>query len=78
MKMQAYLKQLGMLKLCELCNWDLADIRLHLYRETDIDKGTQLSRAMAEFKSFVKDYLNISLKDRKRIEELLIKLRGEK
>ena len=57
MKISEYIKQNGILKICEKCNYDIRDIRLNLLRATDLSEkdDSQKSRALKEFKDFIKD-----------------------
>ena len=48
MKIIDYIKQMGRIKISEICNWDLADIRNRLIRVTNIRDG-QISRVMKKF-----------------------------
>lgn len=77
MKVQDYIRENGYQKICEKCNWDLADIKNHLLRETCIEIGSQLSREMAKFKKFI---YKVTQKARvsPRIEEIIRKLKGDK
>ena len=44
MKISEYIKQNGILKICEKCNYDIRDIRLNLLRETDLSDLKTLLR----------------------------------
>ena len=75
MKFDEYLKNKGRIKISELCNWDLNDIRHHLYRITNIS-GSRLSNAMKPFKALVTEKTEIYRKDPLLIE-IIEKLKGE-
>ena len=70
-----FIKYHGMLKICELCNWDIADIRLVYKRECCYQYPNQLSMKMAEYKKFIKNF-NAELLQSKRMLEIQAKLRG--
>lgn len=74
MKVSEYTHKMGMLKICEICNFDIAEIRNRYKRECNII-GTQLSREIAKYKIFIKTCISIP-KISKRIMEIRNKLRG--
>ena len=74
MKVSEYTAQMGRLKICETCNWDIAEIRNRYKRECNII-GTQLSREISKYRSFIKSWLSIS-NISSRIMEIRNKLRG--
>ena len=76
MKAHDYIKKMGRVKIAEICNWDLEDIRLHLKRETDVTES-QISREMQEFYTLFNQKTEIYRTD-PRIEELISKLKGGK
>lgn len=78
MKISEYIKQNGILKICEKCNYDIRDIRLNLLRETDLSEkdDSQKSRALKEFKDFIKDKTK-HIRDNHRIKEIKRKLKGD-
>ena len=75
MKTSSYITEQGMYKIAERCNWDLRDIKLHLLRETDIEKGTQLSRVMRKFKDLINNQTE-TVRISPRILEIKKKLEG--
>ena len=78
MKISENIKQNGILKICEKCNYDIRDIRLNLLRETDLSEkdDSQKSRALKEFKDFIKDKTK-HIRDNHRIKEIKRKLKGD-
>lgn len=75
MKLQDYIKENGYYQICHKCNWDLADIKNNLIRETGIEPGPQLSREMSKFKKFIYKQTQ-KVRDSSRIEEIRVKLAG--
>ena len=75
MKPSEFLKRLGIRKLCEECNWDARDIRLHLKRECEISPKN-MSRVMRQIKNFLYEHV-AETTDNTRLKEFLTKLRGE-
>lgn len=73
MKVSEYIKEKGILKISELCNWDIADIKYHLLRETDIEANSQLSRIMKDFKNFFNEKTK-HIRNNYRIKEIKEKL----
>lgn len=75
MKLQDYIKENGYHHICDKCNWDLADIKNNLLRETCVTLGPQLSREMAKFKKYIYQQTQ-EARNSKRIEEIRVKLAG--
>lgn len=75
MKLQDYIKENGYRQICDKCNWDLADIKNNLIRETGIEPSPQLSREMKKFKKFIYQQTQ-KVKGSHRIEEIRVKLAG--
>ena len=74
-KIDEVTKEKGMLKICEICNWDVADIGLFYERESSYKNKNQISRLKSEYKQFIKDF-NKVIKDSPRMLEIQAKLRG--
>ncbi len=74
-KIDEVTKEKGMLKICEICNWDVADISLFYERESSYKNKNQISRLKSEYKQFIKDF-NKVIKDNPRMLEIQAKLRG--
>lgn len=74
-KIDEVTKEKGMLKICEFCNWDVADIGLFYERESSYKNKNQISRLKSEYKQFIKDF-NKVIKDSPRMLEIQAKLRG--
>lgn len=74
-KIDEVTKEKGMLKICEICNWDVADIGLFYERESNYKNKNQISRLKSEYKQFIKDF-NKVIKDNPRMLEIQAKLRG--
>ena len=70
-----YIKEKGYLKICEDCNWDLADINQNLIRETSSNIRS-IHRKMAEIRKFIYKS-NQHIRTSRRILEIKRKLRGE-
>ena len=70
-----YIKKMGLIKICELCNWDLRDIRLHLIRIVHI-RDARLTTVMKQFRDLFKEKTEVYKKDPKLIE-IIKKLKGE-
>jgi len=55
-KIADFTKYYGKLKICESCNWDIADIKLLYIRECEIKNPNQLSNIVKEYKIFIRNY----------------------
>ena len=66
-------KHYGRLKICGLCNWDIADIKLLYTRECEIKNPNQLSNIVKEYKTFIRNFSGERLS--KRLLEFQRKLR---
>ena len=64
---------MGLIKICEICNWDLKEIRLLLMRKTQIRDG-QISREMKNFKTIF-DQKNEIYKQDPKLTEIINKLK---
>lgn len=53
MKISEYEKLKGRLQILEDCNFDLKDVRQHLIRECNIEKGYDLSKIMRKYKEIL-------------------------
>lgn len=73
MKISEYIKYMGLIKICEICNWDLKEIRLLLMRKTQIRDG-QISREMKNFKTIF-DQKNEIYKQDPKLTEIINKLK---
>lgn len=73
MKISDYIKKMGLVKICELCNWDLFDIKKHLSRNAE-GSDSQFSREMQKFKALFLEKTEIYRNDPK-IEEIIRKLK---
>ena len=74
MKVAEYTTLMGRLKICETGNWDIEEIRNRYKRVCNIS-GTQLSREISKYRSFIKFWLSIS-NISTRIMEIRNKLKG--
>lgn len=72
-KIADFTKYYGKLKICESCNWDIADIKLLHARECEIKNPNQLSNIVKEYKTFIRNFSGERLS--KRILEFQRKLR---
>jgi len=63
-KIADFTKYYGRLKICESCNWDIADIRLLHARECEIKNPNQLSNIVKEYKTFIRNFNNERFSDR--------------
>ena len=70
-----YIKKMGLIKISELCNWDLKDIRHYIIRVTNICDG-RLSVVLKQFKSLFIEKTEIYKKD-PLLVEIITKLKGE-
>lgn len=75
MKPHELTKRFGMLKICDICNWDLADIRRFYMRNSEIIISTQLSRLTRMYRDFINEGIK-TIRYGKYIRELKAKLGG--
>ena len=72
MKISKLINYYGNLKILEICNFDLKDVREHLIRECNLSKNYDLSKVMKKIKNILIHNLS---NHSKRIEEILRKIR---
>ena len=70
-----YIKRMGLIKIAEVCNWDLMDIRLHLIRNARV-KDSKLSNSLKWFEALFEEKAEIYKKD-PLLLEVIEKLKGE-